>query len=76
MPSLLQLLDKQPTFCPGILQGSQSGMQYERRRYTKAVGDDDPAQILPKTKSWLQAGFGKVRCSPPLHLISPPAVSH
>ncbi len=35
-------------------------MQYERRRYTKAIGEDDPAQVLPKTKLWLQTGFRKV----------------
>lgn len=35
-------------------------MQYERRRFTKAVGEDDPAQVLPKTKLWLRSGFRKV----------------
>lgn len=44
----------------GILQGSQSGVQYERRRYTKAVGDQEPGRVLPKTKAWLQTGFRKV----------------
>ena len=38
-------------------------MQYERRRYTKAIGEDDPAQVLPQTKSWLQTGFRKVPIS-------------
>lgn len=44
----------------GILQGSQSGVQYERRRYTRAVGEQDAGQALPKTKLWLQTGFRKV----------------
>ena len=50
-------------------------MQYERRRYTKAIGDDDPAQVLPKTKLWLQAGFRKVHSSLFLHLDHPFSVT-
>ncbi len=51
----------------GILQGTSSGVQYEQRRLTEAVGDSDPADVLPNTRVWLQSGFTKVR---PLHHIS------
>jgi hypothetical protein len=43
--------------CAGFLKGSPSGIQYERRRYADAVGDNDPSVVLPKTRDWLQSGF-------------------
>ncbi|BDA47598.1 probable T-complex protein 11-like protein 2 at N-terminal half [Coccomyxa sp. Obi] len=44
----------------GILQGSSSGIQFEQRRLTDAVGDRDPGEALPNTCAWLQGGFTKV----------------
>ena len=43
----------------GILQGTSSGVQYEQRRLTDAVGDKDPADVLTNTRAWLQTGFQK-----------------
>ena len=41
----------------GLLQGSASGIEYERRRYTNLVGDKPVREALPRTHAWLQTAL-------------------
>lgn len=55
------LADKGFGLCQtGILQGNSSGIQYERRRFIEAIGDNSPSDFLPKTAAWVQIGVKQV----------------
>ena len=48
----------------GLLQGSASGVEYEQRRFKRAVPQGaDPAAALPKTAAWLRNVFRMVRAA-------------
>jgi hypothetical protein len=49
---------------PGLLQGSASGVEYEQRRFRRAVPQGaDTAAALPKTAAWLRNVFRMVRAA-------------
>lgn len=56
---------------PGLLQGSASGVEYEQRRFKRAVPQGaDPAAALPKTAAWLRNVFRMVRAAASVAMLA------